>query len=221
MNKIMMKLAGVCAVLLLLTGPSSTKEEQKNDPFTGIENEKVLPMLQHLPRQHGGMNVPPVDGRFLYDLILENGYQRALEIGTSNGYSGLWIGLALQHNGGKLVTLEINPLAADEARGNFLKAGLDGVIEVRTADALEEIPKVPGTFDFIFIDAWKPDYYKYLRLVKDRVVPGGAITAHNVTGGSQRQMRDFLEAIQNDPDLETIIHPLSGQGISVSIIKSR
>lgn len=60
--------------------------------------------------------MPAADGRFLYDLIIENGYTRGLEIGTSNGYSGLWIGLALKKNGGELVTIEIDPRAADEAR---------------------------------------------------------------------------------------------------------
>lgn len=204
--------------VLVLTAIRFSGIQPEDDPFRGIEDETVLPMLRHLPRQHGGMNVPAVDGRFLYDLILEKGYRRGLEIGTSNGYSGLWIGLALKQNGGELVTLEINPLAADEARGNFSKAGLDDIIVVRTADALEEIPNVSGTFDFVFIDAWKPDYYKYLQLVRERVEKGGAITAHNVTGGSRSQMRDFLQAIEDDPLLETTIHPLSGQGISVSIV---
>lgn len=209
----------LAAALIMPVNPSGDETEQSRDPFRGIDNETILPMLRNLPRQHGGMNVPAVDGRFLYDLIIENGYKKGLEIGTSNGYSGLWVGLALKQNGGKLTTLEINPLAAAEARENFKKAGLDQVIEVRTADALEEIPKVPGTFDFIFIDAWKPDYHKYLQLVRNRVVEGGVITAHNTTS-SQRQMRNFLNAIQNDPGLETTIHPVSGQGISVSIVRS-
>ena len=207
------------AALIMPINLSSYEPEQSRDPFRGIGNETILPMLRNLPRQHGGMNVPAVDGRFLYDMIIENGYKKGLEIGTSNGYSGLWIGLAMKQNGGKLTTLEINPLAAAEARENFKEAGLDQVIEVRTADALEEIPKVPGTFDFIFIDAWKPDYHKYLQLVRNRVVEGGVITAHNTTG-SQRQMRDFLDAIQNDPGLETTIHPVSGQGISVSFVRT-
>lgn len=216
---------GILTVILITTAliipadRSNGEPEQSRDPFRGIDNETILPMLRNLPRQHGGMNVPAADGRFLFDMITDNGYKRGLEIGTSNGYSGLWIGLALEQNGGNLTTLEINPLAAAEAMENFKIAGLDQVIEVRTADALEEIPKVPGTFDFIFIDAWKPDYFKYLELLRDRVEPGGAITAHNVTGSS-RQMRDFLDAIQNDPGLETTIHPVSGQGISVSIVRS-
>jgi caffeoyl-CoA O-methyltransferase len=210
----------IALFLILVTGTALFKLQQRTDSFRAIEDERILPMLKHLPRQHGGMNVPAMDGRFLYDLILEKGYTRGLEIGTSNGYSGLWIGLALKKNNGRLVTLEINPQAADEARNNFTKAGLNDVIEVRTANALEEIPNVPGTFDFVFIDAWKPDYHKYFQLVKDRVKAGGAITAHNVTGGSAASMKDFLDAIQKDPTLDTRIHRLSGQGISVSIVKA-
>ena len=208
------------SLAILLVGMSLSVNQQRNDPFSGIDDERILPMLRNLPRQHGGMNVPAMDGRFLYDLIIDNGYRKGLEIGTSNGYSGLWIGLAMKRNQGKLVSLEINPQAAEEAKGNFRKAGLDEIIEVRTANALEEIPNVPGTFDFVFIDAWKPDYFQYLQLIQDRVEAGGVITAHNVSGSS-RQMRDFLDAIQNDQALETKIYPVSGQGISVSIVKKQ
>lgn len=173
-------------------------------------------MLRYLPRQYGGQNVTPADGRFLYDLILEKGYTSALEVGTSNGYSGLWIGLALKQNNGKLVTIEIDHRAADEARRNFKRAGLDGVVEVMTADALVGIPRVPGTFDFVFIDGHKPEYKGYYDLVRHRMRPGGAITAHNVTG-RDRSMADFVEAIQTDPKLETVIYPR--HAISVSIVK--
>ena len=188
------------------------------NPFRDIENEKVLPMLQYLPRQHGGMNVPPEDGRLLYDIIVERGYKRGLEIGTSNGYSGLWLGMAFQKTGGKLITLEIEPNRAKEAMENFTNAGLDGIIDSRICDAFKEIPSIEGEFDFIFIDAWKNDYMAFLNLVKDRVPKGGVITGHNVING-RYEMQDFLQAIQTDSRYETTIHKVSGQGISVSYIK--
>jgi predicted O-methyltransferase YrrM len=186
------------------------------DAFRGIDDPRVLPMLKHLPYEHGGMNIPCRDGRLLYDLIVTNGYKRGLEIGTSNGYSTLWLGLALRETEGQLVTIEIEPLPANEAQENFRKAGLDDVIDVRINDAFAEIPNLEGEFDFVFIDAWKPDYYRFLQLVKDRVVPGGAITAHNVIGQSH-DMQDFLSAINSDPDLKTTIHTTSRSGVSISI----
>jgi caffeoyl-CoA O-methyltransferase len=184
--------------------------------FEGIHDNTVLPLLRNLTRQFGGPNVPAEDGRLLYDLIIERGYTRGLEIGTSNGYSGLWIGLALKQNNGTLTTLEIDPRAADEARENFKKAGFEEIIEVVTADALEGIPRVEGTFDFVFIDAHKPDYKKYYDLIRNRMKTGGAITAHNVSDRDW-SMADFVEAIQNDPGLETVIH--SANTMSVSIVK--
>lgn len=210
-----LKVAVFLFVLQISTGLVSC---QGTDPFAGLENEEILPMLQHLPRKYGGMNVPSSDGRLLYDLIMENGYKRGLEIGTSNGYSGLWLGLAFQKNGGKLITLEIEPKRAKEAQENFKRAGLDNVIESRVNDALKEIPKLEGEFDFVFIDAWKPDYIQYLKLIKGKMKPGGVITAHNVLNAG-RDMQDFLSAIKTDPDFETKIVNSSYSGVSVSFVK--
>ena len=184
---------------------------QKSSPFEGITDEKVLPMLRHLPYRHGGMNVPARDGRILYDLIIENGYERGLEIGTSNGYSTLWLGLAFKQTGGEVITIEIEPSRAREARDNFRHAGLEETIDSRINDALKEIPQLEGEFDFVFIDAWKPDYIKYLELVLPRMKAGGVITAHNVSSLGY-SMRDFLKAIENNPRLETTMTGRTGPG---------
>jgi predicted O-methyltransferase YrrM len=188
------------------------------DAFEEIQDPAVLPMLEYLPFVHGGMNVPIRDGRFLYDLITENGYTRGLEIGTSNGYSALWLGLGFRATGGKLITLEIDSLSGLEARRNFKKAGLEEVVDCRISDAFEEISRIEGTFDFVFIDAWKPDYVEFLRLVRDRMEPGGTIAAHNVTSQVQ-DMDEFLSAIRSDPGLETTFHTPSSEGISLSVVR--
>ncbi len=191
---------------------------QGSDPYAGITDEKVLPLLKHLPYRHGGMNVPAQDGRMLYDIIKKHGYVRGLEIGTSNGYSALWLGLAFKENRGKLITIEIEPQRAREAAENFQHAGLDEVIESHVNDALREIPGLKGKFDFVFIDAWKPDYLKYLKLILPKMKAGGVITAHNITsqGGS---MQGFLEEITNNPMLETTIDRSSRAGVSISYVK--
>ena len=189
-----------------------------SDAFEGIEEAKVLPMLmmKDLTYTHGEMNIPCRDGRFLYDLILKNGYTKGLEIGTYTGYSTLWLGLAFRKTGGRVITIEYDRVSGEEASRNFKRAGLDDVIDSRINDAFEEIPKISGNFDFVFIDAWKPDYVRFLRLLKDRILPGGAIVAHNVTNYA-RDMKEFLEAVQNDPGLETTFHEISAEGFSVSI----
>jgi predicted O-methyltransferase YrrM len=188
------------------------------DPFAGIDDAKVLPMLRHLPYKHGGMNIPPQDGRLLYDIIVDNGYRRGLEIGTSNGYSTLWLGLAFRETGGEVITIEVEEPSGREAAANFERGGLNEVIDARIADAFAEIPKIGGTFDFIFIDAWKPDYIRFLEMVRDRMTPGGAITAHNVSS-HEHDMQAFIEALEADPGLETKIYEISDAGVSVSIVR--
>jgi len=190
------------------------------EAFAGIDDPKVLPMLktEDLTYVHEDMNVPCLDGRFLYDLILENKYKRGLEIGTFTGYSTLWMGLALKKTKGNIITIEIDPVPGEIAKNNFEKAGLMDIIDLRINDALEEIPKIEGKFDFVFIDAWKPDYIKYLKLIRGRILPGGAIIAHNVTNYA-RDMKDFIEVIQNDPGLETTFHEISAEGFSLSMVR--
>jgi len=204
--------------LILFLYAGSLFSQSYSDPFETIKNDKVLPLLKHLPRRHGGMNVPAVDGRLLYDIIIKRGYQRGLEIGTSNGYSGLWVGMAFQKTGGQVITLEIEPERAREAQNNFKKAGLDKVIDSRICDAFKEIPNIEGKFDFVFIDAWKNDYLKFLNLIRTRIKPGGVITAHNVRN-ARYEMADFLESIKSDPNFETTINRNSSAGVSISYKK--
>ncbi len=211
-----MKRTGLSILVLILL--SASLPVQQNDPFQGITDEKVLPMLKHLPYRHGGMNVPAEDGRLLYDIILDKAYKKGLEIGTSNGYSALWLGMAFKVTGGHLITLEIEPKRAIEARENFEHAGLDDIIDSRINDALKEIPVLEGKFDFVFIDAWKPDYMKYLELILPKMKPGGVITAHNVTSQGS-SMKDFLDEIQQNPKLSTIIDRSSRAGVSISYVK--
>ncbi|MGB3861589.1 MAG: class I SAM-dependent methyltransferase [Candidatus Aminicenantaceae bacterium] len=190
------------------------------EAFEGLEDSKVLPLLkcEGLTYTHEDMNVPVKDGRFLHDFIVEHGYKRGLEIGTFTGYSTLWMGLGFRKTDGELITIEIDSSYGQVAQQNFLKAGLDDVIESRISDALKEIPQVEGTFDFVFIDAWKPDYLKYFGLLRDRMRPGGVIIAHNVINYA-RDMQEFLDAIKNDSGLETTFNELSGEGMSISIVK--
>src|SRR5204862_5553838 len=103
-------------------------------------------------------NIEPAEGAYLRSLVTRCGAKKALEFGTSNGYSGAWIAMGLRKTGGKLVTIEIDPKRRAQAVENFRAMTLDGVVDSMLADALVEGPKVQGPLDFVFIDAWKPDY---------------------------------------------------------------
>ena len=94
------------------------------------------------------------------------------------------------------------------------RAGLSGVVTVVPGDAFKEIPKIAGTFDFVFLDAWKRDYKRFFDLVLPRLLPRGIFLAHNVVN-KQSEMRDFLAAIQDPSVMSTIVTP-SGEGMSIT-----
>ncbi len=126
------------------------------------------------------LNVPEADGRALYDIVLENGYKRALEIGTSTGHSGIFIAWALSKTGGKLITIDIDEERYREAKRNFEEAGVAPFVDARLADAHDLVPRLDGPFDFVFIDADKEWYTNYAKAVIPKLTIGGSLTAHNV-----------------------------------------
>jgi predicted O-methyltransferase YrrM len=164
----------------------------------------------------GQLAVSEEDGRFLRTLAVAKGARQALEIGAASGYSAIWIGLAMRETGGRLVTIEYDPLRAREAADNVRRAGLADVVQVVPGDAFQEIPKLKGTFDFVFLDAWKKDYQRFFTLVYPRMTKGSVIVAHNVIN-KKDEMPDFLSTIHTHPDLLTSIVSPAFEGMSVSV----
>ena len=163
------------------------------------------------------MNVPAVDGQRLYDLVLERGFTRALEVGTSTGHSAIWIAWALSKTGGRLITIEIDERRHHEALANFEAAGLSRYIDARLADAHELVPALEGPFDFVFQDADKDWYARYFESLYPKLAAAACYVAHNVSGSRQRGQGEFIAALNAKPDLTTafVAGPGSG-GMSVS-----
>ena len=164
----------------------------------------------------GQLAVSEPDGRFLRTLVVATGARRALEIGGASGYSAIWLGLGLRETGGTLVTIEYDPERAKAQQTNLAAAGLSDIVTVVAGDAKQEIPKVDGTFDLVFIDAWKPDYQHYFELTFPRVTQGGLILAHNVINKGS-EMPEFLETIRTHPDVLTSIVSAGDEGISITV----
>jgi len=182
-------------------------------------DQKVKRFLQSHKNDWHDMNVPESDGEELYNLIIKNHYEKVLEIGTSTGRSAIWIAWALSKTGGKLITIEINEGRYKQALDNFEETGLSEYIDARLADAHELVPKLKGPFDFVFVDADKDWYKKYLELLLPKMEEGGCFTAHNVLNTYMRGIPEFVEYINTQPDLETSIIRSSSAGISVSYKK--
>ena len=149
-------------------------------------------------------------------LIASSGAKHALEIGGAFGYSAIWMGLALRETGGRLTTIEYDAARAKLAAAHVRAAGLADVVTVIAGDAFAEIPRLEGALDFVFLDAWKRDYKRFLDLMLPRLAPRGLFLAHNVVN-KQSEMRDFLDAIKTDPRLFTTIVTPSSEGMSVSV----
>lgn len=164
------------------------------------------------------MNVPPEDGQLLRMLTRTNRARRVVEIGTSNGYSGIWFALALKSTGGRLITHEIDSGRAKLARQNFKRAGVDDIVTLVEGDAHEEIKKLEEPIDIVFIDADKSGYMDYLEKLLPLVRPGGLILAHNTTSAG-RDMEDYLKAVTTNPDLETLFLHKQSRGIGVTLKK--
>jgi predicted O-methyltransferase YrrM len=163
----------------------------------------------------GQLAVSPEDGQFLRMLVASTGRKRALEIGAASGYSAIWIGMGMRDTGGTLVTIEYDPQRAREAAANVKRAGLDDIVTVIAGDAFAEIPKLQGTFDCVFVDAWKRDYIRFFDLTYPRLDEGGLFLGHNVIN-KKSEMVDFLDRIATHPDLFTSIVAPGGEGVSVS-----
>ena len=182
------------------------------------EEKKILSVLEELGKNRGQFqNVPPEDGRLLRLLTESTGAKHVVEIGTSNGYSGIWFCLALRTTGGKLTTYEIDSHRASLARENFKRAGVDQLVTLVEGDAHEEVTKLKEQIDILFLDADKSGYIDYLNKLLPLVRPGGLILAHNIN--PRQADPEYVKAITTNPELETIFLHMEGAGVSVTLKK--
>ena len=199
----------------LLINPAHSKEV-KIDMNLDL---KVKRFIESHRGQWVDWNIPEVDGRVLYDLIIQNNYKKAVDIGTSTGHSAIWLAWALSKTGGKLVTIEIDEGRYKEALANFKEAGLSPYIDARLADAHGLVKELEGPFDFVFCDADKEWYKNYFLALAPKLEVGGCFTAHNVSWRSDRGIKEFLDYVRGLPNFETTIDRSSQQHISISFKK--
>jgi predicted O-methyltransferase YrrM len=202
----------VCVIGLVAALAAPAAQQRLSGGLTP-QIESVLKKIKAADK--GQLAVSEEDGRFLRVLIATGSAKSILEIGAASGYSGIWLGLGARESGGRVVAIEYDPQRAKEAADNIRLAGLTDVVQVIHGDAFKEIPKLPGTFDFVFLDAWKPDYKKFFDMVYPRLNPGGLFTAHNVVN-KKSEMEPFLATVQTHSGLFTTIVSPSSEGISVS-----
>ncbi len=184
-------------------------------------------------------NVDNESANFLSLLIKTKGAKNALEIGTSNGYSAIWLANALKETGGKLTTIEFWDNRLNVAIENFKKAGVDDIIETRLGQAVMILEEMfmdfyPGKntdnisnldfnkteeklFDFVFIDANKSEYIKYFKLIDPMLKKGGMIVADNILS-HYKKVEPYVKAITTHPNYQSQLIPLD-TGMMISFKK--
>ena len=143
--------------------------------------------------------------------------RNVVEIGTSNGYSGLWFSLALSKTGGHLTTFDIDTGRFQMAKDNFKKAGVDCMVTQVLGNAHKEVARLKDPIDLLFIDADKQGYLDYLTKLLPLVRPGGLVVAHNMA--SPPPDPAFVKAITTNPELETLFVNMHDQGLGILLKK--
>lgn len=166
------------------------------------------------------MSTTPGDAAMLRILIEASRARRGIEIGVFSGYGAINMGMGFERTGGRLFSIEADPERAAEAERNIRKARLSRTVSVIRGDALQVLPALMGRFDFVFIDAVKRDYLKYLKAIEPKLKAGAVVVADNVIVYAA-QMRDFLKYIQTSPKYDTVLIRASmekGDGMTVSCL---
>ena len=179
--------------------------------------KRVLAVVEDVYRNHRYLSVPEEDGRLLRILAESIGAKHVVEVGTSTGYSGLWILLALMRTGGHLTTYEIDRGRHELARRNFERAGLLKRATLVLGDAHTEITKLKDPLDLVFIDADKEGYPDYLQKLAPLTRPGGLIVAHNMA--SPPPDPRYVEAVTTNPAYDTVFLNMHAAGVGVTLKK--
>jgi len=214
-----MRITSIAVAYVLITFLVASPAAQADE----VLDAKVQAFLDDHARQWRDLNVPAVDGKILHDIVVENGFTQAFEIGTSTGHSTIWIAWALSKTGGKLATVEIDERRYEEAKRNVAEAGLSDYVEFILGDAHEIVPALEGPYDFVFSDADKDWYSNYFDALYPKLTADACFTAHNVSAGGGRGggrrgrgQSDYYEHVLQVDDMETFIHPQSRSGVAVS-----
>ncbi|MBR1460210.1 class I SAM-dependent methyltransferase, partial [bacterium] len=144
--------------------------------------------------QHDFWNISRVTAEFMYNFIVDGGIKSVIEVGTSNGYSGIWLGKALKKTGGHLTTIEFYDKRIVLAKDNFDKCGVSDVITIKQGDAATVLEYLPEDYkvDFAFVDANKRQYIDFFHLIDPHLVKGGYIACDNVISHAPK-VQTFLE----------------------------
>jgi caffeoyl-CoA O-methyltransferase len=191
-------------------------DERVRDVLARLEREDTEERARGLPPDQRSRAVAKTTGQFLFSLVAPQAACEVLELGGSRGYSSIWLGAGVRYLGGRVVSVEHNPQAAERWRENVAAAGLEGWVELVEGDAFEVLAAAEDVFDVVFLDAEKDDYERLFGLARRRLEPGGLIVADNVLSHAET-LGAYSKARQEDPTLVSTTMPLD-RGLELSVV---
>jgi caffeoyl-CoA O-methyltransferase len=183
-----------------------------------LEAEDAAEREAGLPASQRSRQVTPTTGRFLFALAASQAGIEIIEIGGSRGYSSIWLAAGARVLGGRLVSLEQDPVKCEAWRANVADAGLDEWAELVEADAHVTLAATEDVFDLVFLDAEKDDYEALFALARPLLEPGGIVVADNVLSHAE-SLSAYSAARQADVSLSSVTVPLD-RGLEVSVVLS-
>jgi predicted O-methyltransferase YrrM len=162
--------------------------------------------------------VGPEVGWFLHSLVLARRPGRILELGTSYGYSTLFLADAARQVGATLITMDLADYKQAEARANIERVGLAAFVDFRLGDAVALIDADPGPFDLVLLDIWKDLYVPCLDAFYPKLSDEGIVAADNMIepAAARADVRKYRAAVQALPDMQSALLPI-GSGIELSV----
>jgi predicted O-methyltransferase YrrM len=163
-------------------------------------------------RRERRRNLEPDSARLLHLLVLATGAQRLLELGSSNGYSTIWLGAAIAANEGAMVSVDLDQERLADARANVAAAGLEETVELRQEDAGATLASAAeASFDLVFLDAERPEYPAYWADLVRVIRPGGLLAVDNVISHAD-EVADLRTLIAADRRVTEALVP-TGAGV--------
>jgi predicted O-methyltransferase YrrM len=181
-----------------------------------LEQEDASERERGLPPEQRARQVEPTTGRFLFSLVAPQTDCEVLELGGSRGYSSIWLAAGVRNLGGRVLSLEHDPVKVEAWQRNVEDAGLSEWAELRAGDAFEQLPQIDDVFDVVFLDAEKDDYEELFRLAREKVEPGALVVADNVLSHPD-PLASYSAARQADPTLLSVTVPLD-RGLELTVV---
>ena len=189
-------------------------DERVRAALARLEEEDARERAEEVPRELRSRAVEPTTGRFLFCLVAPQPECSVLEIGGSRGYSAIWLAAAARILGGRVLSLEYDPVKCEAWRRNVAEAGLEEWADLIEGDAFKTLPEIEDVFDVCFIDAEKEDYERLFQLARPKLEPGAVVVADNILS---HDLGDYAATRQADPALVSVTLPLD-RGLELSAV---